>query len=213
MSAPRKIGRLRERAQEDRAALDAVLDAAVVGTLSTVVGGQPWVVPMLYVRDGDRVILHGSTGAGALRHVAAGAPAALCVVHLDGLVVAESTFDSSANYRSAVVYGSLTPITDVEGKRAALDVVSEGLLPGRTTEVRPMDAKEVAATSVMALPITEGDWLVKVRAAGAGEPAEETDAWTGVVPLRVVAGEPQPEERATGIPVPASVAAFVEGRR
>lgn len=213
MSAPRTIGRMRERSQDDRACLDAVLDSGLVGTLSTVVDGQPWVVPMLYVRDGDRVILHGSTGAGALRHVADGAPAALCVVHMDGLVVAESTFDTSANYRSAVVYGSLTPITEVDEKRAALDTVSEGLLPGRTGEVRPMHAKEVAATAVMALPITDGDWLVKVRAAGAGEPAEETDAWTGVVPLRTVAGDPEPEPRAVGIPVPASVESFVERRR
>lgn len=211
--APRQIGRLAERSRTGRSDLDAVLDAGVVGTLSTVVDGQPWVVPMLHVRDGDRILLHGSTGSGALRHVAAGAPAALCVVHLDGLVVAHSTFDSSANYRSAVVYGVLTPITDPQEKARALDLVSEGLIPGRSAEVRPMTTKEVAATSVMQMAITDGEWLVKVRAAGAGDPGEETDAWTGVVPLRVAAGEPQAEARADGIPVPASVRAYVEARR
>ncbi|SOC55164.1 pyridoxamine 5'-phosphate oxidase family protein [Ornithinimicrobium cerasi] len=205
MTAPRTIRRLGERSRRERAELDAVLDAGLVGTLSTVVDGQPWVVPMLYVRDGDRILLHGSTGAGALRHVAAGAPAALSVVHLDAVVVAHSTFDSSANYRSAVVYGTLRPILDAEGRRVALTRVSDAILPGREAEVEPMSAREVAATQVMQLEVHEGEWLVKVRTGGPGEPERPTGAWTGVVPLRVVADEPVPDPRSAGEPVPASV--------
>ena len=105
-----QINRHRERARHERADLDAVLDAGHhVGTLSTVVDGRPWVVPMLYGRAGDRILMHGSVGAGALRYVAAGAPAALCVMHIDGWVYAHTLFDSSANYRSAVVHGRLDP--------------------------------------------------------------------------------------------------------
>ncbi len=205
MTAPRAIRRLSERSRPDRADLDAVLDATLVGTLSTVVDGAPWVVPMLVVRDGDRLLLHGSTGAGALRHVAEGAPAAVSVVLLDGVVVAHTTFDSSANYRSAVVYGSLRPLTGADERRAALAAVSAAILPGREEEVRPMTAKEVAATQVMELPIRDGDWLVKVRTGGPGEPDEPTGAWTGVVPLRVVADDPAPDPRSAGTPVPPSV--------
>lgn len=210
--APRELRRLRERSRPERAALDGVLDATLVGTLSTVVDGRPWVVPLLVVRDGDRLLLHGSTGAGALRHVAAGAPAAISVVLLDGIVVADTTFDSSANYRSAVVYGTLEPVGDPDDLRAALDRISEAILPGRTQEVRPMTAKEVAATQVLQLAIREGDWLVKVRSGGPGAPAPEhpEDApWTGVVPLSVRAGEPEPEPWCLDAPVPASVRARV----
>lgn len=205
MTAPRRIRRLAERAQQDRADLDAVLDAALVGTLSTVVDGAPWVVPMLYARDGDRILLHGSTGAGALRQVASGAPAAFSVVHLDGIVVAHTTFDSSANYRSAVVYGTLHPVADPEAAREALRRISDAVLPGRDAELRPTTARELAATQVMTLAITDGDWLVKVRTGGAGEPDEPTSAWTGVVPLRMVADEPVPDDRSRDAAVPLSV--------
>lgn len=205
MTAPRAIRRLAERSRTEREELDAVLDGGLVGTLSTVVDGQPWVVPMLFVRDGDRLLLHGSTGAGALRHVAAGAPAALSVVHLDAVVVAHTTFDSSANYRSAVVYGTLRPITDPDAKRTALSRISDAILPGRDDEVSPMTAKQVAATHVMEMAVTDGEWLVKVRTGGPGDPDEPTEVWTGVVPMRVVADDPVPDGRSRDIEVPASV--------
>lgn len=206
-----RLTRKPDRAHTERAELDALLDDQLAGTLSTVVDGRPWVVPMLFARDGDRILLHGSTGAGALRHVAAGAPAVLSVTVVDGLVVAHTTFESSANYRSAVVHGELTPLTGTD-RTTALERISERLIPGRPAEVRPMTAKEEAATLAMALPITDGRWLLKARGGGPTVPDEETDAWAGVVPFRVVAGDPEPSpwSAAAGTPVPASVSALVE---
>ncbi len=203
-----RLNRLADRGSTDRATLDALLDDQLVGSLATVVDGRPWVVPMLFARDGDRILLHGSTGAGALRHVAAGTPAALSVVALDGLVVAHTTFDSSANYRSAVVYGTPRRLTGDE-RGAALEKLSERLLPGRNAEVRPTSAKELAATLVMELTITPGAYLVKTRTGGTGEPDEPTDAWMGVIPLRMVAGEPIPEEPCRDQGLPESVVDFV----
>lgn len=205
------LKRLRQRGSTDRTVLDAILDDVLAGTLSTVVDGRPWVVPMLFARQGDRVILHGSTGAGALRHVAAGAPAALAVVAVDALVVGHSTFDSSANYRSAVVYGNLTPLSDQE-RAAALDAMSERLIPGRTSEVRPMTQQELAATLAVALPITEGSFMVKTRTGTASVPGEETDAWHGVVELRTVALQPEPAPTSTASEVPQSVRDFASAR-
>ena len=131
-----RLRRHAERGRSEREALDALLDEVLAGTLSTVVDGRPWVVPMLFARAGDRILLHGSTGAGALRQVAAGAPAVLSVTVVDGLVVAHTTFESSANYRSAVIHGELTPLDDA-GRTTALELLSERLIPGRPAEVRP----------------------------------------------------------------------------
>lgn len=205
------LHRHKERGSTERAVLDAILDDVLAGTLSTVVDGHPWVVPMLFARQGDRVLLHGSTGAGALRHVAAGAPAALAVVAVDALVVGHTTFDSSANYRSAVVHGHLTPLPDDE-RTAALDALSERILPGRTAEVRPMTRQEIAKTLVMSLPITEGGFMAKTRTGTASAPDEETDAWHGVVELRTVALTPRAAPTSVAAEVPASVRDFAGAR-
>ena len=157
-----RLGRHAERGRSERDALDALLDEVLAGTLSTVVDGRPWVVPMLFARDGDRVLLHGSTGAGALRQVAAGAPAVLSVTVVDGLVVAHTTFESSANYRSAVIHGELTPLGDAE-RTTALELLSERLIPGRTAEVRAMTAARRSPRWRWRCRSPPGRWLLKER--------------------------------------------------
>ena len=183
-----QISRHRERARHERADLYAVLDAGHhVGSLSTVVDGRPWVVPMLYGRSGDRILMHGSTGAGALRQVAAGAPAALCVTHIDGWVYGHTLFNNSANYRSAVVHGELIRLTGDEAA-AALTQLSEDLTPGRAAEVPDHTRKQLAATTALAMDITDGQWTVKIRDGGPGapeddEPWPDPGLWTGVLPI------------------------------
>lgn len=209
----KQIRRENHFARTDRAALDSVLDAAAVGTLATVVDGLPWAVPMLYARDGDRILLHGSTGAGALRHVAAGAPAAFCVTLLDGMVVADTLFESTANYRSAVVRGNLTAI-DAGDAAYALDLLSDSLIPGRSSEVRSSTKKELAATLAIALPIEPEGWTVKIRDAPPPRPETSADlgSWAGVVPLRTVAGDPVPAPWVgADVDVPESVLRLVKG--
>lgn len=209
---PTQIKRRKDRARTERAELDAILDASYVGTLSTVVDGRPWVVPMLYGRQGDRIVLHGSTGAGALRHVANGAPAALCVMVLDGLVYADSLFDSSANYRSAVVHGELQTLTGDEASDA-MYAMSERMMPGRRAEVRGNTRKDLTATLALALPIIDGRWTAKVRTGGPGAPDEPVDVWRGVLPVHQVYGEPV---AADGVPeddpVSPSVRRLIGGR-
>ncbi len=204
------LTRKKERRSRERAELDRLLDEQLVGTLATVTtDGRPWAVPMLYARDGDRVLLHGSTGAGALRHVADGAEAVFEVHAVDGVVLASAMFDHSANYRSAMVRGRLVRIIGEEA-RAALDRVSDGLLPGRRAEVREMLDKEVVATVALALDLTDDSWILKMRTGGAGDDPADVPAgtWTGVVPLHTVAGEPEPSDLAAEVDPPPSVAAL-----
>jgi uncharacterized protein len=200
-----ELNRFPELGVPDRAALDALLDSQWAGVLSCVVDGEPLAVPMLYARDGDRVLLHGSTGAGALRQVAGGAAAVLTVFALDALVVAPTTFESSVNYRSATIRGPLTPVDDLE---AALQAFSDVLVPGRTHEVRRPTRKELAATMALSLPLAEGSWLLKVASDWPATP-EQADAdpgvWSGLVPVRSVLEEPVPAPWASALPVPASL--------
>jgi hypothetical protein len=129
----------------------------------------------------------------------------LTVFALDALVVAPTTFESSVNYRSATIRGRLTPVDD---HAAALDVFSDALIPGRTSEVRRPNRKELAATMALSLPITDGGWLLKVADEWPATPEEagaDAEVWSGLVPVHSVVGPPVPAPWASGLPVPASV--------
>lgn len=205
-----RIRRLPERSRTDRTELDSVLDASSFGVLATVVDGLPWAVPILHARIGDHIVVHGSTGAGALRHVAAGAPVSFCVTLLDGIVLADNLFNSSANYRSAVVRGHLTPLRDADAE-SALVALSDALIPGRSAEVRRSTRKELAATLTVALPIEDGQWTVKVRAAPPSDGDANPNVWSGVVPMRTVADTPIAAPWvARDVPLPRSVQCLVQ---
>ena len=214
-TAPRRIRRLAERQTTDRDALLELLDEELVGHLAAVVDGTPVVVPMGYARDGEHLLVHGSTGGGfALRAAAERATVAFAVTSLDGLVYARSLFDSSMNYRSAVVYGVLEPVDD-ERADAALLALSERLMPGRSAEVRAITRKETAATRVLRLALD--DVVMKMRAAGASEDAadgEDHSTWAGVVPLERRWGTPVPSPLTPeGTPTPDSVVALTTRSR
>ena len=201
-----RIQRLREYARHTRADLDHILDTNQVGVLSTVKDSRPWSVPLLYARVGDSIILHGSTGAGALRQVAAGAEATFCVFKLTGIVVADTLFDSSAQYSSAVVRGRLHKLYG-EQEANALVKMSDRLIPGRSLEVAEPTPKELAATQTLSLEITEDNWTAKVLDAGAEEQADPT-RWTGVVPVHTTHGPAEPSQWAQGMDLPNSVRAL-----
>ena len=200
-----EVTRLREKQRTDRAELDALLDDVHVGHFAIVRDGAPVVFPTAVVRDGDRVLTHGSTGSPWLRALAAGAPTSLAVTAMDGLVVARSAFESSIHYRSAVLFGTCRPLADAE-KIRAMDLITEALIPGRVAELRRHTDKEIAATQVLALPIET--WSLKVSDGWPEDPPEDVagDTWAGVVPLAPRYGVPRPApDLRPGIPVPASI--------
>jgi nitroimidazol reductase NimA-like FMN-containing flavoprotein (pyridoxamine 5'-phosphate oxidase superfamily) len=201
-----RIRRESHRQVTDRTALDAILDDALIAHVGVVREGRPIVLPFACARDGDTLLLHGSTGSGLLR-VADGDDVCVTVTHIDGLVYARTTFDSSMRYRSAVVHGVARAVPDAD-KDAALLVLSEHLFPGRTAEVRRSTPKELAATMVLRVPLDRAS--VKVAS---GPPEVDPDdiepktVWAGIVPLSTVTGEPLPyPDVEPGTDVPGSVA-------
>ncbi|MGW4633191.1 pyridoxamine 5'-phosphate oxidase family protein [Nocardia sp. NPDC004415] len=207
------LTRSKERGVADRAALDAVLDAGLVCHLGVLLGGSPVVLPTAYGRVGDTLYLHGSTGAGNLR-AAIGTEISVAVTHVDGVVYSRSAMHFSMNYRSAVIRGRAVLVTDEDARVRALRAIVEHAAPGSWDRVRPPNRKEMAATMVLALDLTEAS--VKVRTGGPNDDAEDIAAggvWAGVVPLHQVWGEAVPAANLEpGVAVPAEVAARVDGR-
>jgi len=190
-TARTRLRRLPGKEVTDTATLHAVLDAGRVAHVAVTQGGQPFVLPVAYARDSDRVVLHGSTGSRLFRALAAGTPCCVTVTILDGLVLARSAFETSMNYRCAMVLG-VPSIVDGEAKVGALYRISEHVQPGRWAQVREPNAKELAKTLVVALSLDECS--VKVSAVWPDdEPADlDRPVWAGVVPVHETFGDPVP---------------------
>jgi uncharacterized protein len=189
-----RVRREPERGRYDRETIDAILDAGIVCHLGWIQNEHPVVIPTLYSRVGDEVLFHGSSAGRTPRGLESGTPACLEVTLLDGLVLARSIFNHSINYRSVVIYGTANAVSDADEKLSALKSFSERLLPGRWADARPPSAKELRATSILRLPISNVS--AKVRSGGPQD--DESDlshpAWAGVVPLKAERGEPIPAE-------------------
>ena len=205
-STPRTtLRRHRERGMTDRADLYAVLDAGLICHLGVISGGMPMVLPTAFGRDGDTLYVHGSSANGAFG-AADGQQVCVTVTHLDGLVCARSVFTHSVNYRSAVVFGTATMVLDEDERWQALRIITDHLIPGRWAAARQPTRKEMAATSVLSVPLTEAS--VKIRT---GMPKDEPedlhlDVWAGVLPVSVTFGEPEPDPLLREeIPVPAHI--------
>jgi uncharacterized protein len=210
------VHRKRERQSHDPADLEQILADGLIAHVGMVRDGLPIVLPYLYgVGDlgdgrGRQLLLHGSTGGGLFRTAGAeGVPVSVTVTHLDGLVYARSLNDSSANYRSAMIFGRATAVP-LEQRLAALWIVGDHLMPGRRDGIREITPKELAATQVLCLPLDRVS--VKVRFQGVGEApddGEDHGVWAGILPLAVRAGTPiTGAVTDAGVPVPADVTAL-----
>ncbi len=198
-----RVRRIKNRGHYERELIHAILDEAKVCHVGFVVEGQPYVIPTAYARDGERLLLHGAVASRMLKVLAAGASVCVTVTLLDGLVLARSQFHHSMNYRSVVVFGKTRLLTDETAKRAALLALVEHLTPGRGHDARAADRKELNATTVLELPLTEAS--AKLRDGPPKDDGEdlELEVWAGVVPLGLATGEPRPApDLREGIPVP-----------
>lgn len=203
-----RVRRVKERAAYDSATVNAILDDGLVAHVGTVRDGMPVVIPMFYVRDGASLLLHGAPATGVLRR-GKGVEVCISVTHVDGLVLARSSFHHSMNYRSVVIIGTAEPIEDPDEKEAALEKFIEQLVPGRQAHLRPSTNKEIAATAVLRVSLDHAS--TKVREGGPVDDDEdyELPIWAGVVPIRTVLDTAVPDTRVQdGVSVPANVVAL-----
>ncbi len=190
-----RVVREPQRAVYDRDAVNQILDEAFLCHVGFVADGQPFVIPTSFGRDGDVLYIHGSAASRMLRNLDQGVPVCITVTLLDGLVLARSVFNHSMNYRSVVILGTATIVDDPAEKLAALHALSEHILPHRWDDSRQPNEKELKATSVLRLPITE--FSAKVRV---GPPVDDDEdytfpTWAGVIPLEMNSSTPIRDDR------------------
>jgi nitroimidazol reductase NimA-like FMN-containing flavoprotein (pyridoxamine 5'-phosphate oxidase superfamily) len=203
-ASARKEGRY----EPDLSDLPALVADTLLGQVAFVREGQPMVVPTAVAFEPpDGLVIHGSTGSGWMRWLATGVPAAVSITALDALVVARSAFESSMRYRSAVLFGTFEVVEEEQAKRAALDLITDTLIPGRVAEVRVPTAKELSATMVLRLRIEDAT-LKTNSEAWPDDPDEDVagEAWAGIVPRLTSYGDAQPApDLRAGIAEPPSV--------
>jgi nitroimidazol reductase NimA-like FMN-containing flavoprotein (pyridoxamine 5'-phosphate oxidase superfamily) len=185
-----KFKREPKRGSHDFKLACEILDAGKVCHVGFVLDEQPYVVPMAYARMDKQLLIHGSVASRLVRNLESGLRCCVTVTHFDGLVYARSTFNSSMNYRSVMVFGVAKPIIDKDEKRRCIQALVDHLMPGRRAELRKSTVKELNATGLLALPIET--FSSKVRKGPPADSKSDLDApvWAGVVPLNLVAGEP-----------------------
>jgi nitroimidazol reductase NimA-like FMN-containing flavoprotein (pyridoxamine 5'-phosphate oxidase superfamily) len=192
-----------KRGAHDFGAVAAILDAGFLCHVGYVIEGKPYVTPTSYWREGDHVYWHGSSASRMLRTLEEGAEACLTVAHVDGLVLARSGFHHSVNYRSVMLFGRAHKVAADAAKEKALESFVERLYPGRWKELRPVNRKELKATTVLRMKIEEG--AAKVRT---GPPVDDEEdyglpIWAGVIPVGMRVEAPLADARlGASVPVP-----------
>ncbi|MGU7772174.1 pyridoxamine 5'-phosphate oxidase family protein [Burkholderia sp. MR1-5-21] len=194
-----RVHRIAKLASYDRATLHAIVDAAYVCHVAFADEHGVHCIPTACWRDGDHLYIHGSNGSRMLKLATSGAQVCVTITHLDGLVLARSAFEHSMNYRSAVIYGAFE-VVEGAAKAAALDTFLEGIATGRSREVRAGNANELAATTVLRIPLEEA--ACKVRSGGPedGDDDLSLPVWAGVLPLALQPQAPVVDAAPTGTP-------------
>ena len=214
-----RVKRLHERGRYDRETVHAILDAGMIAHIAYVIpdatnGGQPYVTPTAYWRDGDRLYWHGSSASRMLRAEAKGIPVCVTVTHLDGLVLARSGFHHSINYRSVMAFGKAAIITDIAEKTHHLNRFVDRVYPGRNATLRPIDPQELKATTLLGMEIEEASAKIRTGPPKDDEPDYALDCWAGVIPIAQVVGAAVPDPLLRpGVDWPEHLRLFKDGNR
>ena len=198
-----QVKRHDDRQVFDREAVNELLDSEYVAHVGFIDAdnNEPFVIPMAFARDNDRILLHGSTGSRLMMQLAKGAQMCVTVTKLNALIVAKSAFNSSMNYESVMIFGVGKRLEDSE-KLEAMDRVTDALVPGMVGYARPTTTKEAAGTMIIELPIEK--YSLKSRTGGVIDEPEDKELpiWSGIVPLQRVKGEPITAPDSQGVALP-----------
>jgi nitroimidazol reductase NimA-like FMN-containing flavoprotein (pyridoxamine 5'-phosphate oxidase superfamily) len=189
------VRRRPNRASYDRATIAAILDEGLFCHVGFVADGQPYVIPTIHARIGDRLYVHGSAASHMLRTVRGGIPVCVTVTLLDGLVLARSAFHHSMNYRSVMILGTAVEVTERTERLAALKAIVEHVAPQRWADVRWPSEQELKATIILQLPIEEVSAKIRTGPPLDDEEDYELPCWAGEIPLQLVAQMPIPDPR------------------
>jgi len=204
-----KLKRLPKRGSFERRTIYEILDEAFVCHVGFCVDGQPFVIPTSFGRIDDRLIIHGSAASRMMRNLSEQIDVCVTVTLVDGLVLARSAFHHSANYRSVVVFGKASIVEDEREKYEALKALTEHLVPGRWTAIRPPTVLEMKATTVLSLSLSEASAKIRTGAPVDDEEDYELPVWAGVLPLNLTVGAPVADERLKdGVAVPPHVSNY-----
>ncbi len=197
------------RGSYDRETVNAILDEALICHVGFVSDDQPYVLPTTHARVGDNLYIHGAVGGRMLKVMRGSIPVCITVTLIDGLVLARSAFHHSMNFRSVVILGGATEVTDPETKRQAFDALIEHVVPGRTADIRLATDQELRATSVLCVPITEASAKIRTGPPIDDEEDHKLACWAGVVPVSVQAHAPVADPLLRpGIQMPEGLASY-----
>jgi nitroimidazol reductase NimA-like FMN-containing flavoprotein (pyridoxamine 5'-phosphate oxidase superfamily) len=180
-----RVRRLPEKARYDVEVINAILDEARICHVAAIVDGQAVTLPTLHAREGRTLYLHGNQSNAFMKAVFSSARAYVNVTIYDGLRLARSGFESSIAYRSVVVMGPASQVTDLEEKRRILDLFVDAILPGRSREVRPMNERELNLTLVVRVEISEASAKVSSGPTDDFEEDLELPIWSGTIPAHL----------------------------
>ena len=197
-----------QRGHYNAAAIAAIVDASLICQIAFNDGDSVHCLPTACWRIGEHLYIHGANNS-RLTQTLLTTECAVCIAHVDGLVLARSAFHHSMNFRSVAIYGRFVAVDAEAEKQAALAAFVDHVSPGRSALVRPPNAGELAGTRVLRLSLAEA--AAKIRNWGVEDDADDMahPVWAGVVPLAMVAGPLQPDTTCGPWPKPA-LADFIE---
>lgn len=209
-----RIKRLPKRGHYDRETIYRILDEALICHVGIVELGQPFVIPINFARIGESIVLHGAKASRLLKFIEGGNPVCVEVTIVDGLVLARSVFHHSMNYRSVVLFGTGRIVEDELEKMAALEAITEHLIPGRWKEARLPNRREMNATLVVSIKIDEASAKIRTGLPIDDEEDYDLPVWAGVLPLREASLSPiRDEMQSKEVALPPYIADYSRNRR